>query len=188
MNAPSSKITGVPGWESEAEQDLLLELAKQVPQGGTIVEIGAEFGMSASLFIHGTNASQRIFSVDLFPGDLISVHRQNLNIAELGGRSKQIAGDSGEVGKNWKQGGIDLLFIDGDHTYKGCKADIEAWIPHVNPGGVVAFHDCACTTNPIPHPLHFEVTKAVSEWFMTTNGAWQSLGSVDSILVFKRLK
>jgi cephalosporin hydroxylase len=38
-------------------------------------------------------------------------------------------------------GGIDWLFIDGDHTYQGVKADWDLWSPHINKGGVVAFHD-----------------------------------------------
>jgi predicted O-methyltransferase YrrM len=36
---------------------------------------------------------------------------------------------------------IDLLFIDGDHSYEGCRSDIEAWLPHVRRGAWVAFHD-----------------------------------------------
>lgn len=35
----------------------------------------------------------------------------------------------------------DFLFIDGDHTYEGVRADWLAWSPLVRPGGVVAFHD-----------------------------------------------
>lgn len=37
--------------------------------------------------------------------------------------------------------GIDFLFIDGDHTYEGVKADFEMYSPLVRPGGLVALHD-----------------------------------------------
>jgi predicted O-methyltransferase YrrM len=37
--------------------------------------------------------------------------------------------------------GIDFLFIDGDHTYDGVKADFEMYSPLVRPGGLVALHD-----------------------------------------------
>ena len=37
--------------------------------------------------------------------------------------------------------GIDFLFIDGDHTYEGVKADFEMYSPLVRRGGLVAFHD-----------------------------------------------
>lgn len=36
---------------------------------------------------------------------------------------------------------LDVLFIDGDHSYAGVKADFEAYAPFVRSGGLVAFHD-----------------------------------------------
>jgi predicted O-methyltransferase YrrM len=41
---------------------------------------------------------------------------------------------------------IDLLFIDGDHTYKGVKKDFELYSQLVIKGGIIAFHDI------VPHP------------------------------------
>lgn len=37
--------------------------------------------------------------------------------------------------------GVDLLFIDGDHSYEGVKEDYLTYAPLVRPGGLVAFHD-----------------------------------------------
>lgn len=36
---------------------------------------------------------------------------------------------------------LDLLFIDGDHTYSGVKKDWEMYAPFVKAGGFVIFHD-----------------------------------------------
>ncbi len=36
---------------------------------------------------------------------------------------------------------IDLLFIDGDHSYEGVRRDWELFSPFVAPHGVVVFHD-----------------------------------------------
>ena len=36
---------------------------------------------------------------------------------------------------------VDLLFIDGDHTYSGVKADLEMYSPLVRVGGLIGFHD-----------------------------------------------
>ncbi len=36
---------------------------------------------------------------------------------------------------------VDLLFIDGDHTYDGVAADYRLYAPLVTQGGMVAFHD-----------------------------------------------
>jgi predicted O-methyltransferase YrrM len=38
---------------------------------------------------------------------------------------------------------LDVLFIDGDHTYDGVKHDFLSYSPLVRPGGIVAFHDIA---------------------------------------------
>jgi predicted O-methyltransferase YrrM len=37
--------------------------------------------------------------------------------------------------------GIDLLFIDGDHSYAGVRSDYEMYQPLVAPDGMIAFHD-----------------------------------------------
>ena len=36
---------------------------------------------------------------------------------------------------------LDFLFIDGDHSYEGAKADFDLYKPFVRPGGIVVFHD-----------------------------------------------
>jgi len=38
---------------------------------------------------------------------------------------------------------IDLLFVDGDHTYDGVKKDWEMYSPLVRPSGLIVFHDVA---------------------------------------------
>ena len=36
---------------------------------------------------------------------------------------------------------VDMLFIDGDHSYEGVRGDWEAWRLHVRRGGIIALHD-----------------------------------------------
>jgi predicted O-methyltransferase YrrM len=43
---------------------------------------------------------------------------------------------------------VDLLFIDGDHSYDGVRADFENYAPLVRPGGLIAFHDVESTYHP----------------------------------------
>ena len=49
-----------------------------------------------------------------------------------------------------------LIYIDGDHTYEGCKTDIKYWLPKLVQGGVMAFHDYANPT--------YGVGRAVNEY------------------------
>jgi hypothetical protein len=47
---------------------------------------------------------------------------------------------STEIAKTWDRP-IRMLWIDGDHSYPGAKADFDGFMPHMVPGGFVALHD-----------------------------------------------
>jgi predicted O-methyltransferase YrrM len=56
---------------------------------------------------------------------------------------------SGEAAKGWDKK-IDLIFIDGDHSYEGVKADWDLFLPHLAEFGVVVFHDTLWDLRPDP--------------------------------------
>jgi hypothetical protein len=65
----------------------------------------------------------------------------------VNGKSKIIMGNSHNLKVRQKVKlfrPFDLLFIDGDHTYSGIKADYLLYNSLVKKGGVVAFHDSVC--------------------------------------------
>jgi hypothetical protein len=66
---------------------------------------------------------------------------------------------------------FDFVFIDADHSYEGCKADIEAWLPKVKKGGWICGHDYDN-----PHFPAFGVTRAVQE-FVSHVGAHVEFGA-----------
>ena len=37
---------------------------------------------------------------------------------------------------------LDLVFLDGDHSYASTAEDIAQWLPKLRPGGVLCGHDC----------------------------------------------
>jgi predicted O-methyltransferase YrrM len=45
---------------------------------------------------------------------------------------------------------IDMIFIDGDHTYEGVKADWDLYTPHMSQFGWVVFHDTLWDIRPDP--------------------------------------
>jgi len=57
-------------------------------------------------------------------------------------------------------GSLDFVFIDADHSYEGCAADIRAWLPKVRAGGILCGHDYRNTHCPFPG-----VERAVEEAF-----------------------
>jgi len=56
---------------------------------------------------------------------------------------------SGDAIVGWASS-IDMLFIDGDHSYEGVKADWDRFLPFVRPFGVVVFHDTLWDISPDP--------------------------------------
>lgn len=44
---------------------------------------------------------------------------------------------------------FDIVFIDGPHTYKNVRNDIEMWMPRIRSGGIVAGHDFTCAHPPL---------------------------------------
>lgn len=41
---------------------------------------------------------------------------------------------------------LGMVYIDGDHTYQGARADIDSYWPKLVKGGIMAFHDAANPT------------------------------------------
>jgi hypothetical protein len=52
-----------------------------------------------------------------------------------------IKGITYEQASLFKDESVDTIFIDGDHSYEGVKADFESWFPKVKRGGYILFHD-----------------------------------------------
>jgi murein L,D-transpeptidase YafK len=73
-------------------------------------------------------------------------------------RCKILRGESAAMAANIDDNSLDLVFIDADHSYEGCKHDIKAWLPKVKKGGYISGHD-------YNHPDQGEVKKAVDEMF-----------------------
>ncbi len=48
---------------------------------------------------------------------------------------------SGAAARSWPHGPASLVFIDAVHDYVNTAFDIEVWLPHLVPGGVIALHD-----------------------------------------------
>lgn len=71
-------------------------------------------------------------------------------------------GDSAKI--FWEEQSFDLIFVDGDHSYQGVKADIEHIEHRVKFGGILAFDD---------YFLEPGVARAVSEWQNPIN--WEQL-------------
>lgn len=64
-----------------------------------------------------------------------------LVVSKFPKRARILKMDSTVAANSFENGCIDLVFIDGDHSYRGVKRDIAAWWPKVKPGGWIGGHD-----------------------------------------------
>lgn len=142
---------GIEGFLDPIEERCLQWAAAQAPAGGTIVEVGSYHGKSAVNLAYAAKKSghgARVVCVDTWRNTTIE-HAMNVdvfdrfleNTAQYRDVITTLRGRSADVGKEWDGGPIDVLFIDGDHSFDGVTADIRAWVPHVKPGGLLLFHD-----------------------------------------------
>ncbi len=155
---------GIPGWMSEKELAFLAETAKQM---GSIVELGSHKGRSSDVLL--SNCPGEVYCVDLWDGktefgdmaERIPVYDGNEVYKEFVGNVGHyenlhpIRSDSVAASYQFKDKSVDMVFIDADHSYQGCAADINAWLPKVRK--IIAGHDYS--------PAWQGVVKAVSERF-----------------------
>lgn len=129
--------------ELDFERDVM---AKKLAKGSKIVMIGAGPGVLLISLLEGIEHTELNATViDIDSVQWIKAHitmNTILNSAfKITDRIKYIEGfDSYDIGMGWKEK-IDYLIIDGDHTERGIKRDMEAWLDHVKIGGHVFFHD-----------------------------------------------
>jgi predicted O-methyltransferase YrrM len=62
------------------------------------------------------------------------------------------------------EGPVELLFIDGDHSYEAVRRDAELWLPRLIEGGTVMFHDVATAAYSGPRRIVREMV-CRSPWF-----------------------
>ena len=117
-----------------------------------LVELGTHYGESYFGFCQSvveTGCACACHAVDTWLGDPHSlaygsevfedVKRHNAGL--YGAFSHLLRTTFDDALAGFAEGSIDLLHIDGLHTYAAVKHDWDAWFPKVAPGGIVLLHD-----------------------------------------------
>lgn len=141
IEALASDATAFPDSIDPAVANYLCKLVSEAcPQ--LAVEIGCCRGFStlhiAKALVH--NQKGKLVSFDLEPQEA----EQRIRRVGLGSIVTFITGNSAIEGKRYfdiSEPCIDFLFIDGDHTRRGCLRDAETFLPFLKVGGIVVFHD-----------------------------------------------
>jgi hypothetical protein len=121
-------------------------------QPATIVELGSHYGVSFFAFCEAAEAlSERtfVYAIDTWLGDehaglyeetvytKVAVHWEKRHRR----RSRLIRSTFDDASTYFENGSVDLLHIDGLHTYDAVRHDYETWLPKMSNDAVILFHD-----------------------------------------------
>jgi predicted O-methyltransferase YrrM len=117
-----------------------------------VVEIGSAYGYSTCFIAAALQRTKsgKLLSIDPHEktgwndgkqaDNTYDIVKKRLSILRLSAFVEIIRAYSYQAVENWIRP-IDILLVDGSHTYADVKRDFEKYIPHVKPGGYIVFHD-----------------------------------------------
>lgn len=168
------------------------------------VELGTHTGNSYLAIcqsIHQHQLSTRCYAVDTWQGDEHAGHYDNQVYDQLrqdhdvnyGHFSQLMRMTFDEANHQFPPNTVDLLHIDGLHTYEAVKHDFETWLPKMQANGIILFHDIAVFDrgfgvyqlwNEIkvtyPHTIEFTHSNGLGVLFLTPPSNTELITLLDS--------
>ncbi len=148
------RIDDVEGFLSANESTFLALLAAVPTAQGEVLEIGSFKGRSTVILARASELAGDAFINAVDPmnapsdtdpslgGETSSFpdFKNNLERHRVTDRVRHHKMLSTELAETWNRP-LRLLWIDGDHTHKGTKLDLDSFLPFLSDGAIVAMHD-----------------------------------------------
>lgn len=142
-------ISGASAWYQHAPFAFWIT---EVHRPRCLVELGTHWGFSYMAFCQSVQRNRidaNCHAVDTWKGDEhTGEYGEEVFAAVNDHNQKHYSGFSSLIRSTFDQaldyfpdGSIDLLHIDGLHTYEAVKHDFENWLPKMSDRGIVLFHD-----------------------------------------------
>lgn len=148
MGTNQQKFKDSVAWHPPAQMFKLTELARGAD---IVVEVGSWLGHSAIALARG--AAGKVYCVDHWQGSpvgtglvsdplaLFEAFLENVHRASMCERIVPIMSASLDAALLFQLYPIDVLYIDGDHSYNAVLEDLQHWEPLVRAGGLVCGDD-----------------------------------------------
>ena len=152
-------LARVDGYLFPHEAVFLHQLARWGPGEGAIVEIGSFRGRSTLCFAHGVRGKRAtpIIAVDPHVYETEGQLRENLEHFGMADIVHPLVSPSVAAASSWT-GAIRVLFVDGHHEKESVEADVDAWLPFLDPGGFLVLHDSTDLSS-FPGPAEVAATR-----------------------------
>lgn len=145
------------------------------------VELGSQWGLSFFCFCQSMkeqNIDGKCYAIDTWEGDEHtgsyddSIYQQvkehaDANYPDIAVLKRMLFQ---EAVNDFDDNSIDLLHIDGLHTYEAVKEDYETWLPKVRPGGIIIFHDIQARMYDFGAWRYWQELASCTESFTFTQG------------------
>jgi|SRR4051812_13197423 predicted O-methyltransferase YrrM len=152
----------VHGWTDWGQLSFLRNAVFDLGPGSKVVEVGVWAGRSAiAMALAGRARKVTVYAIDPWQdyeqehvepstelkGAGVSSFQELYelylsNVKRLNADNIVTLRDSGvEAARKWQFGPVDVVFIDGNHDYEPVREDIQAWLKHLKPGGLLSGDD-----------------------------------------------
>lgn len=183
LDSVLDRAESIPGQCTRRELAHLWRCAMRSPPGVPIVECGVYQGRSAAVLADVAYRKQvPLVLIDTFrygtvmwgscSAELVRANLQRVGVKVapriVEGNSLNVPPGVGQVG---------CLHIDTEHTAEHWNAEMDVWLPHMAPGGVLALHDY-CDNTP-------EMAPAI-ERRIGADPQWKRLGLVRWMIAFQK--
>jgi len=119
----------------------LEDLIEHLPQGITMAEVGTYAGESAEIFLKSGKIN-KIYCIDLWHiEDWAEAEKPVDDLAKKYPQIIKIKESSTKAVTHFEDSSLDFCYIDANHYYEPCKADITNYLPKIKKGGWIGGHD-----------------------------------------------
>jgi O-methyltransferase len=154
-----------------------------ITKNGIYAEIGIFKGDFSQVILDKLNPKKLVL-IDLFSGEVGSGDQDgnNMSYVDLDEEFKKLLekyksdkrveilkGDSSSLLNSYPNNYFDMIYIDGDHSYDGCKKDLDVAYKKCKINGYICGHDYEMNMDKASTSYVFGVNRAVNEFIQKNN-------------------